>query len=128
MGANYSFNLDEQFNEIIKSRYRDTFSYASFSEGEKSRVDLALVMTWRDIAKLKNSVNTNLLILDEVGDSSLDGEGTDVLWEIIEEMQDSNVFVISHRNSNIDKFSSHIEFVKNGNFSHIKDTKIKTVN
>jgi DNA repair exonuclease SbcCD ATPase subunit len=123
MGANYSFNLDEQFNEIIKSRYRDTFSYASFSEGEKQRIDLSLMLTWREIAKLKNSVNTNLLILDEIGDSSMDGEGTDILWEIIEQMEDSNVFVISHKTSNIDKFASHIEFVKDGNFSKIVHSK-----
>jgi DNA repair exonuclease SbcCD ATPase subunit len=123
MGANYSFNLDEQFNEIIKSRYRDTFSYASFSEGEKQRIDLALMLTWREVAKLKNSVNTNLLILDEIGDSSMDGEGTDILWEIIEQMENSNVFVISHKTSNIDKFSSHIEFVKDGNFSKILHSK-----
>lgn len=125
MGANYSFNLDENFNEIIKSRYRDTFSYASFSEGEKSRVDLALVMTWREIAKLKNSAATNLLIFDEVGDSSLDGEGSDVLWDIIGDLKDSNVFVISHRTANVERFTSHIEFIKSGNFSHIKDSKTK---
>lgn len=123
MGANYSFNLDESFTEVIKSRYRDTFSYASFSEGEKQRIDLALMFTWREIAKLKNSVNTNLLILDEIGDSSMDGEGTDVLWEMIEQMSDSNVFVISHKTSNIDKFSSHIEFIKDGNFSKIVNSK-----
>jgi len=123
MGASYSFNLDESFNETIKSRYRDNFTYASFSEGEKSRIALSLMMAWREIAKLKNSVNTNLLILDEVGDSSLDGEGTDVLWDLIGEMSDSNVFVISHRTSNIEKFTSHIEFYKEGNFSHIKGSK-----
>jgi DNA repair exonuclease SbcCD ATPase subunit len=125
MGANYSFNLDEGFNEIIKSRYRDNFSYASFSEGEKQRIDLALMFTWREIAKLKNSVNTNLLMFDEIGDSSMDGEGTDILWDLISEMTDSNVFVISHKTSNIERFSSHIEFTKVGNFSHIKDTKVK---
>jgi len=123
MGANYSFNLDENFNEIIKSRYRDTFSYASFSEGEKQRIDLALMFTWREIAKLKNSVNTNLLVFDEVGDSSMDGEGTDVLWDIIDQLTDSNVFVISHKTSNIDKFTSHIHFEKTGNFSKIIDSK-----
>lgn len=123
MGANYSFMLDENFNEIIKSRYRDTFSYASFSEGEKQRIDLSLMFTWREIARLKNSVSTNLLIFDEVGDSSMDGEGTDVLWDIIDQLQDSNVFVISHKTSNIDKFSSHIHFEKSGNFSKILDSK-----
>ena len=124
MGANYSFNLDEQFNEVIKSRYRDNFSYASFSEGEKQRIDLALVFTWREIAKIKNSVNTNLLIMDEIGDSSMDGEGTDVLWEILGEMKDTNLFVISHKTSNVDKFTSHMEFEKVGNFSKIKDSKV----
>ena len=123
MGANYSFNLDEQFSEVIKSRYRDTFSYASFSEGEKSRIDVALMLTWREIAKIKNSVATNLLILDEIGDSSMDGEGTDVLWEILNDMTDTNIFVISHKTSNVDKFTSHIEFVKEGNFSKIIDSK-----
>lgn len=123
MGANYSFHLDEQFNEVIKSRYRDTFSYASFSEGEKQRIDLALMFTWREIAKLKNSIATNLLILDEIGDSSMDGEGTDVLWEILNDMGGTNIFVISHKTSNVDKFTSHIEFFKDGNFSRIKDSK-----
>ena len=123
MGANYSFTLDEQFNEVIKSRYRDNFSYASFSEGEKSRIDLALLFTWRELARMKNSINTNLLIMDEIGDSSMDGEGTDVLWEILSEFKDSNIFVISHRTSNIEKFSSHIEIHKEGNFSKIKNSK-----
>lgn len=123
MGANYSFHLDESFNEVIKSRYRDTFSYASFSEGEKQRIDLALMFTWREIAKLKNSIATNLLILDEIGDSSMDGEGTDVLWEILNDMKDTNIFVISHKTSNVDKFESHLEFYKDGNFSKIKDSK-----
>ena len=120
MGANYSFHLDEQFNEVIKSRYRDNFSYASFSEGEKMRIDLALMFTWREVAKLKNSVNTNLLVMDEVGDSSLDGEATDILWEMVGDLQDANVFVISHKTSNGDKFQSLIEFVKEGNFSKMK--------
>lgn len=123
MGANYSFHLDEQFNEVIKSRYRDTFSYASFSEGEKQRIDLALMFTWREIAKLKNSIATNLLILDEIGDSSMDGEGTDVLWEILNDMSDTNIFVISHKTANVEKFESHLEFYKEGNFSKIKDSK-----
>lgn len=124
MGANYSFHLDEQFNEIIKSRYRDTFSYSSFSEGEKSRIDLALMFTWREIAKMKNSVNTNLLIMDEVGDSSLDGDATDALWDILSDLKDSNVFVISHKTSNVERFSSHISFEKKGNFSKIIDSKV----
>jgi len=124
MGANYSFNLDESFNEVIKSRYRDSFSYASFSEGEKMRIDLALMFTWREIAKLKNSVNTNLLIMDEVGDSSLDAEATEVLWEILGDLTDTNVFVISHKATNGDKFRSLIEFFKDGNFSKIKESKV----
>ena len=123
MGANYSFHLDESFNEVIKSRYRDTFSYASFSEGEKMRIDLALMFTWREIAKLKNSVNTNLLIMDEVGDSSLDAEATDVLWDILSGLDKANVFVISHKSQNGDRFKSLIEFYKDGNFSKIKDSK-----
>ena len=117
MGANYSFTLDESFSEVIKSRYRDQFSYASFSEGEKMRIDLALVFTWREIAKIKNSINTNLLIMDEVGDSSLDGEATDILWEILSEFDNTNVFVISHKQSNVDKFNRHLMFTKEGNFS-----------
>lgn len=123
MGANYSFHLDESFNEVIKSRYRDTFSYASFSEGEKMRIDLALMFTWREIAKLKNSVNTNLLIMDEVGDSSLDAEATDVLWDILGGLDNTNVFVISHKGQNGDRFKSLIEFYKDGNFSKIIDSK-----
>ena len=123
MGANYSFHLDESFNEVIKSRYRDTFSYASFSEGEKMRIDLALMFTWREIAKLKNSVNTNLLIMDEVGDSSLDAEATDVLWDILGGLDNTNVFVISHKGQNGDRFKSLIEFTKDGNFSKIIDSK-----
>ncbi len=123
MGATYSFHLDESFNEEIKSRYRDNFSYASFSEGEKMRIDLALMFTWREIAKLKNSVNTNLLIMDEVGDSSLDAEATETLWDIIGDMQDVNVFVISHKANNADRFRTFIEFYKHDNFSKIKDSK-----
>ena len=93
-----SFNLDENFNEEIKSRYRDDFTYDSFSEGEKMRIDLSLLFTWRTVAKLKNSVNTNLLILDEVFDSSLDGEGTDEFMKIVNEQgTTTNVFVISHK-------------------------------
>lgn len=124
MGATYSFHLDESFNEMIKSRYRDSFSYASFSEGEKMRIDLALMFTWREIAKLKNSVNTNLLIMDEVGDSSLDAEATETLWDILHDMEDTNIFVISHKAHNADKFRTLIEIYKSGNFSKIKDSKI----
>ena len=116
-----SFNLDENFNEEIKSRYRDDFTYDSFSEGEKMRIDLALLFTWRTVAKLKNSVNTNLLILDEVFDSSLDGEGTDEFMKIVKEQGSStNVFVISHKGDTLyDKFRVHMKFEKRKNFSVI---------
>ena len=116
-----SFELDESFNETIKSRHRDDFSYASFSEGEKQRIDLALMMAWRSIAKLKNSTNTNLLILDEVFDSSLDTGGADLLYQILNTMDtNSNVFVISHRDQMFDKFRSVIKFNKINNFSVIE--------
>jgi DNA repair exonuclease SbcCD ATPase subunit len=92
-----NFNLDESFKETIKSRHRDEFSYASFSEGEKQRIDMALMLTWRTIAKLKNSANTNLLILDEVFDSSLDTNGTEYLMSILHMLEDVNLFVISHK-------------------------------
>ena len=116
-----SFNLDESFEESIKSRYRDDFTYASFSEGEKMRIDLALLFTWRSIAKLKNSTNTNLLILDEVFDSSLDTDGTDAFLKIMYEMGHStNMFVISHKGDQLyDKFKSVIKFEKKKNFSVI---------
>jgi DNA repair exonuclease SbcCD ATPase subunit len=116
------FNLDESFQESIRSRHRDSFSYDSFSEGEKQRIDLALLFTWRMIAKMKNSVSTNLLILDETFDSSLDYEGVDNLMKIIHELDDdTNVFVISHKGDILDgKFSRKIEFFKEKNFSRIK--------
>lgn len=115
------FELDESFNEVIKSRHRDEFSYASFSEGEKMRIDLAILFTWRQIAKMKNSVNTNLLILDEIFDSSLDTSGTDYFLSIMNTIGDkSNVFVISHKGDQLfDKFHSVIKFEKKGNFSEI---------
>ena len=115
-----SFELDESFTETIKSRHRDDFSYASFSEGEKQRIDLALMMAWRSIAKLKNSTNTNLLILDEVFDSSLDNSGADLLYQILNTVDtNTNVFVISHRDQMFDKFRSVIRFQKVNNFSQI---------
>ena len=116
------FELDENFNETIKSRHRDTFNYASFSEGEKQRIDLALLFTWRQIAKMKNSASTNLLILDETFDSSLDVDGVDNLLKILDTLDDkSNVFVISHKGDILDgKFRSKIEFVKDNNFSKMK--------
>jgi len=116
-----SFNLDENFNETIKSRFRDEFTYSSFSEGEKSRIDLALIMAWRAVAKLKNSMNTNLLILDEVFDSSLDTEGTEDLLKILTSLgKNTNIFVISHKGEVLmDKFRSVIRFDKIKNFSRI---------
>lgn len=116
------FNLDENFNETIKSRYRDDFSYASFSEGEKQRIDLALLFTWRQIAKMKNSTSTNLLILDETFDSSLDADGVDNLLKILKTIgEDTNIFVISHKQDLLDgKFASKIEFAKVNNFSRLK--------
>jgi DNA repair exonuclease SbcCD ATPase subunit len=114
-----SFNLDESFNETIKSRHRDDFSYSSFSEGEKQRIDLALLFSWRHIAKMKNSANTNLLILDETFDSSLDADGVDNLIKILYTLRDdSNVFIISHKQDLLDgKFPAKIEFKKHNNFS-----------
>ena len=115
-----SFELDESFSEKIKSRHRDEFSYASFSEGEKQRIDLALMLAWRTIARMKNSTNTNLLILDEVFDSSLDASGADLLYLILDTLDaNTNVFVISHRDSMFDKFRSVIRFEKKNNFSQI---------
>ena len=113
-----NFTLNEQFEETIKSRYRDDFSYASFSEGEKMRIDLALMFTWREIARLKNSTNTNLLIMDEVFDSSLDATGTDDFLKIINSLESQNIFVISHKGDVLfDKFNSIIKFEKQKNFS-----------
>jgi DNA repair exonuclease SbcCD ATPase subunit len=113
------FNLDESFNETIRSRHRDEFTYPSFSEGEKQRIDLALLFTWRQIAKMKNSVATNLLILDETFDSSLDHEGIENLLKILHTLdEDTNVFVISHKGEVLDgKFNTKIEFKKEKNFS-----------
>jgi DNA repair exonuclease SbcCD ATPase subunit len=116
------FELDETFNETIKSRHRDDFSYASFSEGEKQRIDLALLFTWRTIAKMKNCASTNLLLLDEVFDSSLDANGTDYVMNLINTLGDeTNVFVISHKGDLLfDKFRSVIKFEKIQNFSRIQ--------
>tara|TARA_B100000902_G_C27310151_1_gene917887 strand:+ start:697 stop:2409 length:1713 start_codon:yes stop_codon:yes gene_type:complete len=117
-----NFTLDEEFNESIKSRYRDDFTYSSFSEGEKMRIDLALMFTWRSIAKMKNSANTNLLILDEVFDSSLDVSGTDEFLRIIRGGQpDTNIFVISHKSEVLhDKFDRVLKFDKVKNFSKVQ--------
>ena len=115
------FELDEEFNETIKSRFRDEFSYASFSEGEKMRINLAILFTWRAVAKLRNSVSTNLLILDEVMDSSLDSNGTEEFLKIILQLvQDTNTFIISHKTDQLyDKFSNIIRFEKKQNFSKV---------
>jgi DNA repair exonuclease SbcCD ATPase subunit len=116
------FDLDEKFEETIKSRHRDAFSYDSFSEGEKQRIDLGLLFSWRQVAKMKNSISTNLLILDETFDSSLDEAGIDNLMKIIHTLgDDTNVFIISHKGEMLDgKFESKIEFVKDKNFSKMK--------
>lgn len=115
------FNLDEQFNETIKSRFRDEFSYGSFSEGEKMRINLSILFAWRAVARLRNSVSTNLLIMDEVFDSSLDVSGTDEFLKIINELTiDSNVFIISHKGDQlIDKFEHTLNFIKEKGFSRL---------
>ena len=116
------FNLDENFNETIRSRHRDDFTYDSFSEGEKQRIDLSLLFTWRQIAKMKNSVATNLLILDETFDSSLDHDGIENLLKILYTLDaDTNTFIISHKGDILDgKFETKLEFVKEKNFSKMK--------
>lgn len=121
MDSYFNFTLDENFNEQIKSRFRDEFSYDSFSEGEKMRIDLSLLFTWRAIAKMKNSANTNLLVLDEVFDSSLDTGGTDEFMKLLHSMgQGINIFVISHKGDALfDKFENVVKFEKIGNFSKI---------
>jgi len=118
-----NFSLDEEFNETIKSRHRDEFNYHSFSEGEKLRIDLAILFTWREIAKLKNSTNTNLLILDEIFDSSLDSSGTDEFMRILHyTLKKENVFVISHKGDTlIDKFPRVMKFEKYKNFTRMAE-------
>jgi DNA repair exonuclease SbcCD ATPase subunit len=115
------FTLNEDFNEIIKSRHRDEFSYDNFSEGEKLRIDLSLLLAWRDIARMKNSANTNLLILDEVFDSSLDAVGTEEVIKILQSMGNSNnIFVISHKSDQLlDKFQNILTYKKVNNFSKL---------
>jgi DNA repair exonuclease SbcCD ATPase subunit len=124
MDAYIHFELDEAFNEVVKSRHRDEFTYASFSEGEKMRIDLAILFTWRQIAKMKNSVNTNLLILDEIFDSSLDTAGTDYFLNLIDQLgENTNIFIISHKGDQLfDKFRSVIRFEKQNDFSVIGKT------
>ena len=121
MDAYIHFELDEAFNEIVKSRHRDDFTYASFSEGEKMRIDLAILFTWRQIAKMKNSVNTNLLLLDEIFDSSLDTAGTDYFLNLMNQFgENTNIFVISHKGDQLfDKFRSVVKFEKRNDFSVI---------
>jgi DNA repair exonuclease SbcCD ATPase subunit len=115
-----NFTLDEEFNETVQSPIHEDFSYASFSEGEKMRIDLALLFTWREVARMKNSVNTNLLIMDEVFDSSLDGFGTEEFLKIIKYViKDANIFVISHKTGLEDKFQSVLRFEKVKGFSRM---------
>ena len=121
MDTYINFTLDEEFQEVIKSRYRDKFSYSSFSEGEKQKIDLALLFTWRHVAKLKNSITTNLLILDEVFDSSLDAQSTEELFKILKNLDSTNnIFVISHKSESLtDKFNRTLRFAKVNGFSKI---------
>jgi DNA repair exonuclease SbcCD ATPase subunit len=116
------FNIDEEFKETIKSRYRDEFSYSSFSEGEKQRIDLAILLTWREIAKMKNSLNCNLLIFDEILDSSLDATGTESFLKLLNKMKSKcSIFIISHKADSLaDKFDLHMHFEKKNNFSRVK--------
>tara|TARA_B100000131_G_scaffold157342_1_gene152624 strand:+ start:1244 stop:2971 length:1728 start_codon:yes stop_codon:yes gene_type:complete len=121
-----NFHLDEEFNETIKNPIHDRFSYSSFSEGEKMRIDLALLFTWREVARFKNSASTNLLIMDEVFDSSLDGVGNDDFIKIIKYVvKDANVFVISHKQDMLDKFNTVIQFTKKGGFSSATKTAVE---
>ena len=115
-----NFTLDEEFNETVKSPIHEDFSYSSFSEGEKMRIDLALLFTWREVARAKNSVNTNLLIMDEVFDSSLDGFGTDEFLKIVRYIiKGANIFIITHKTELIDKFENCIKFDKVKGFSRM---------
>ncbi len=117
-----NLHLDEEFAETVKNPIQDKFSYSSFSEGEKMRIDLALLFAWREVARFKNSANTNLLILDEVFDSSLDTVGTEEFGKIIRfVIKDSNTFVISHKSDMLDKFNNVIEFTKKGGFSYMNE-------
>jgi DNA repair exonuclease SbcCD ATPase subunit len=119
LGFFVNFNINESFEESIKSRYRDEFSYNNFSEGEKLRIDLAILLTWRQIAKMKNSVNVNILVFDEILDRAMDGAGTDEFIKIMWEMGDkgTNIFVISHKDSMVDRFQRTVKFEKVKNFS-----------
>ena len=120
MNFGVSFTLDENFNEEIKSRYRDKFTYDSFSEGEKQRIDIALLQTWRSVAEMNNSMSTNLLLLDEVFDSSLDGDGMEDYLEILKGVsQKNNIYIISHKLENVASFDRVIRVDKTGDFSYI---------
>ena len=123
MDTFFNFTLDEEFNEVIKSRFRDEFTYSSFSEGEKQKIDLALLFTWREVARMKNSVATNLLILDEVFDSSLDASATAELLSILRGLgETTNLFVISHKGDILaDKFFRTLRFDKVNDFSKMSD-------
>ncbi len=116
-----NFNIDENFNEIVKSRYRDEFTYDSFSEGEKLRIDISLLMSWRDVARMKNSVNTNLMIFDELFDGSMDETGIGMVLDIFGTMKNTNIFVISHRENIADKFDASIKFEKKNGFTILAD-------
>ena len=121
LGFFVQFELDENFTETIKSRYLDEFSYDSFSEGEKNRIDVALLATWRKIAKMRNSVSTNLLIMDEIFDGSLDETGIECLLGLFDEsFEDSNIFIITNKKESYDRFENKIVFQKKGNFSVMK--------
>jgi DNA repair exonuclease SbcCD ATPase subunit len=118
----YFVQFDEQFNETIKSRNRDNFSYNSFSEGEKQRIDLSILFTWREIAKMRYSIDTNLLIMDEIFDSSLNSDGAECLMRILRELKSSmHIIIISHREGMEDKFDKVIKFKKSNNFSLMVD-------
>jgi DNA repair exonuclease SbcCD ATPase subunit len=112
------FEFDENFNETVRSKYREDFTYSSFSEGEKARINIALLFAWRAVAKMRNSASTNLLVLDEVFDGALDSVGTDELAGILESLAgDCNAFIITHREGVLDKFPAGLQFEKHGNFS-----------
>jgi DNA repair exonuclease SbcCD ATPase subunit len=115
-----NFTLDENFNEVIKSRYRDIFTYGSFSAGEQQRIDLSMLFVFREIARLKNAVSTNLLIMDEVLDSHLEEKGVDSFFSIISKFDNTNIFVISHRENISDRFDSTIRLIKRNNFTNIE--------
>ena len=117
MEADYVFTLDEEFNETIKSRGREDFSYASFSQGEKARIDIALLFTWRDIAEKVSGVKINTLILDEVFDSATDVEGVKAISTILDSLKNTNVFVISHRDHDPQAYGQHLQMKKVGRFT-----------